>query len=154
MKTLLTALLAFLIALLHVSASEASIAWHKVSPASVGLDAKVLDRIAQTAKTGKSNCLLVARDGELADEWYFHGTNANTTQDVYSATKSFTSTLVGIAQDEGKLSIDEPAAKWIPAWNGTPSAAVTIRQLLSMDSGRQWSFQSDYQQLVKAADQT
>lgn len=154
MKRLLTALLSLVIALVHVSASEASIVWHTVAPASVGLDAKALDRIAQTAERGKSNCLIVARDGKLAGEWYFHGTDAHSTQDVYSATKSLTSTLVGIAQDERKLSIDEPAATWIPQWQHTPSAAVTVRQLLSMDSGRQWSFQTDYVQLLKAGDQT
>jgi CubicO group peptidase (beta-lactamase class C family) len=128
--------------------------WKKVSPGSVGLDAKKLGQIADTAKTGKSNCLLVARDGKLADEWYWHGTNKDTTQDVYSVTKSFTSTLVGIAQDEGDLRITDPAAKYIPAWKGTPASSVTIRDLLSMDSGRQWSFESDYVQLLKAPDQT
>jgi hypothetical protein len=33
--------------------------WETASPPSVGLDAKELDRIAATAKKGKSNCLVV-----------------------------------------------------------------------------------------------
>ena len=141
-------------AVLSLAQASAAQAWQKVSPASVGLEAKVLDRIAHTAEQGKSNCLLVLRDDKLAGEWYFNGTGPDTTQDVYSATKSFTSTLVGVAQDEGDLRITDPASKWIPAWSATPSAGVTVRDLLSMDSGRQWSFSSDYGGLLQAPDKT
>jgi CubicO group peptidase (beta-lactamase class C family) len=128
--------------------------WQKVSPASEGLDASKLDAIAKTAQSNASNCLAVVRNGKLADEWYFDGTTANTRRQVFSATKSFTSTLVGIAQDEGKLSISDSASKWIPQWRGTPAQAVTIRDLLSNDSGREWSLRTDYVQLIRAKDQT
>jgi CubicO group peptidase (beta-lactamase class C family) len=96
----------------------------------------------------------VVRDGKLVGEWYFGGTGPNTTQNVFSVTKSFTSTLVGIASDDGDLRVGDKASTWIPAWKGTPSDAVTIRDLLSMDSGRQWSFLTDYVQLLAAADRT
>lgn len=128
--------------------------WETVAPASVGLDPKVLADLAKTAETGRSNCLLVVRDGKIAGEWYFRGTNANTEQDVFSATKSVTSTLAGIAQDDGDLRISQPASTWIPAWKGTPSAGVTVRDLLSNDSGRQWSVDLDYNQLIHARDKT
>src|ERR1700748_2940436 len=91
LKALILALLTTL------TAAAPAAAFEKVTPAAVGLDAHVLDKLAGAAKTGNSNCLLVLRDGKLAGEWYFRGTDANTTQDVYSATKSFTSTLVGMA---------------------------------------------------------
>ena len=129
-------------------------AWQRVSPASVGLDAAKLNQIAARAGKARSNCLVVVRDGKLAGEWYFRGTGPSTTQDVFSATKSVASTLVGIAQDDGELSIDDSASKWIPQWQGTPSAAVTVRDLLSMDSGRDWSAFSDYVGLLAARDRT
>jgi CubicO group peptidase (beta-lactamase class C family) len=128
--------------------------WQKVSPASVGLSAAKLDQIAAQARGGKSNCLVVVRDGKLAGEWYFNGTGPNTTQDVYSATKSVAGTLVGIAQDDGDLSIRQSASTWIPEWRGSAAKAVTVRDLLSMDSGRQWSVFTDYVQLLGAADRT
>jgi hypothetical protein len=53
-----------------------------VPPASVGFDPAKLDQIAQTAKKGKSNCLVVVRDGKVAGQWYFNGTGPNTTQNV------------------------------------------------------------------------
>jgi CubicO group peptidase (beta-lactamase class C family) len=124
--------------------------WTKVAPASVGLDPGKLQQIAATAKQGRSNCLVVVRDGKLAGEWYFNGTHPDTTQDIYSATKSVSSTLVGIAQDDGDLKIADSASQWIPSWRGTPAQAVTARDLLSMDSGRDWSFPIDYSQLLHA----
>ena len=133
---------------------DAATTQETVPPASVGLDAAALDRIATTAQQGKSNCLLVARDGKVAGEWYFNGTGPDTTQDIYSATKSITSVLVGIAQDDGDLSLDDRASKWITEWKGTPAEAVTVRDLLSNDSGRQWSPAIDYAGLLRAPDRT
>jgi CubicO group peptidase (beta-lactamase class C family) len=128
--------------------------WQKVAPSRVGLNANALNQIAQTAEQGKSNCLVVVRYGKIAGEWYWGGTTPSTTQDVYSMTKSVSSTLVGIAQDEGKLKVGDSASRWIPRWRGTPAAAVKVRDLLSMDSGRQWSFLTDYVSFLHATNRT
>jgi CubicO group peptidase (beta-lactamase class C family) len=128
--------------------------WSTTTPHAVGLDGSKLDQIGQVAEQGKSNCLVVVRDGKIAHEQYFRGTNEASVQDIYSATKSITSTLVGIAADDGKLRLDDSASKWIPEWKGTPAAAVTIRDLLSNDSGREWSPTIDYVQLLQASDRT
>jgi CubicO group peptidase (beta-lactamase class C family) len=128
--------------------------WEKVAPAAVGLDAAKLDQIAHVAEAGKSNCLVVVRDGKLAGEWYFRGTNEHSTQDVFSMTKSVSSTLIGIAQADGELKITDHASTWIPQWKNTPAGAVTVRDLLSNDSGREWSPAIDYVQLLAAADRT
>ena len=129
-------------------------AWQKVAPASVGLDPAKLGQIAAQARAGNSNCLVVVRDGKLAGEWYFRGTGPNTAQDVFSATKSVASTLVGIAQDDGDLRIGDSASRWIPQWRNTRSQVVTVRDLLSMDSGREWSPLTDYVRLLAAPDRT
>jgi len=128
--------------------------WQSVTPASVSLSAARLRQIAAQAGQGGSNCLMVLRYGKIAGEWYFRGTGRDTTQDVFSVTKSITSVLVGIAQDEGYLKIGDSASRWIPQWKGMPAAAVTVRDLLSNDSGRQWSIQIDYSQLLRASDRT
>ncbi|HEX4493079.1 MAG TPA: serine hydrolase domain-containing protein [Acidimicrobiia bacterium] len=124
--------------------------WQKVTPASVGLSATALGQIAQTAHVGKSRCLVVARRGTIAGEWYFDGTGPDTTQNVFSATKSIASTLIGIAQDEGDLRVTDRVSKYVPEWRNTPSSDVTIRDILSGVSGRQWSPLIDYRQLVRA----
>src|SRR6201999_2481225 len=107
-----------------------------------------------TARRGHSNCLVVTRNGRIAAEWQFGVTTRTSTQDVFSVTKSVTSTLVGIAQDDGDLRVDDSASKWIPEWRGTPAAAVTVRDLLANVSGRAWSIVIDYSQLLTAPDQS
>jgi len=118
--------------------------WTTTTATDAGIDRQVLDEVAAEAEAGGSSCFVVTRNGELVDEWYWNGSDVSSTQEVFSATKSYTSILVGIAQDEGKLSIGDSASDYIPAWQGTPAEAVTVRDLLSNDSGRHWDLVSDY----------
>lgn len=128
--------------------------WDRVEPGAVGLDADALDAIADTAEKGRSQCLVVVRDGSIAGEWDFDDAGSTATRNVFSVTKSITSILVGIAQDDGALSVDDPASQWIPEWRDTPASDITIRDLLSMDSGRSWNLLQDYSELITAGDQT
>jgi CubicO group peptidase (beta-lactamase class C family) len=93
---------------------------------------------------------LVAREGRLvhleaAGMAGIEKKKAMTTDAIFwiaSMTKSFTSTAVMILADEGKLTLDEPASKWIPELakvtvaNGRAlSRPITLRDLLSHTSG-------------------
>lgn len=128
--------------------------WETVDPAAVGLDPQLLDALAAAAEAARSTCLVVVRDGRIAGEWYFDGAGRSTTRPVWSVTKSIVSTLVGIAQDDGALTIDQSASTWVPQWAGTPAEQVTVRNLLANDSGREWSLALDYGQLLRSDDQT
>ena len=79
--------------------------------------------------------MAVVKDGQVVQDTYWNGSDATTPHEVFSVTKSITSTLVGIAQAEGDLDIDEPASKYITEWQGTPSEAVTIRDSLATPRG-------------------
>jgi CubicO group peptidase (beta-lactamase class C family) len=125
--------------------------WERVDPASAGLDPAGLDRLAAMSEAAGSTCTVVVRDGVVVDERYWQGATADTTRQAFSVTKSVTSLLVGIAQGQGDLSIDDAAADYIPEWVGTPSADVTIRNLLSNDSGRHWDVSTDYREMAIAA---
>jgi CubicO group peptidase (beta-lactamase class C family) len=125
--------------------------WETADPASVGFDPAKLDELSAAAEAGGSNCLVVVRDGKIVEEDYYGDKTAESAQEVFSATKSYTSTLVGIAQDEGLLDIDDPASDYIDEWKGTPSEAVTIRNLLSNDSGRFYEYETDYFKMAAAA---
>jgi CubicO group peptidase (beta-lactamase class C family) len=129
-------------------------AWDRADPAAEGFDPAKLDEIAAEAEANDSNCMVVVRHGRIVADWYWNGTDATTAQEVFSTTKSFTSTLVGLAQEDGDLAITDPASTYIPQWAGTPSAGVTVEDLISNDSGRQWSLGLDYRDLVVARDRT
>jgi CubicO group peptidase (beta-lactamase class C family) len=134
--------------------SPESNALPSAAPAELGFDAQVLERLAQDAEDAGSTCLLVARDGVVAGEWYWNDGAPDKPQEVFSVTKSVTSTLVGLAQADGDLDLADPAASYIPEWEGTPSQEVTVRNLLSNDSGRFWSSETDYGTLLQARDRT
>jgi CubicO group peptidase (beta-lactamase class C family) len=128
--------------------------WSRVDPADAGFDPAVLDDIAAEAEANASHCLVVIRHGELVADWYWNGADATTSREIFSATKSVTSTLIGIAQAEGALDIHDRAAEYIPQWADTAAADITIEDLLSNDSGRHWDLVSDYVNLVQATDRT
>lgn len=132
----------------------ARFAWRRQSPRRAGFSAAVLAGLAADAEQTGSTCLLVARRGRIVGEWYWQDTDERTSQEVYSVTKSVTGTLVGLAEADGLLDIDLPAAHQVRQWRGTPSAEVTVRNLLANDSGREWSTQSDYTELIRARDRT
>src|SRR5688500_10587765 len=88
--------------------------WDRTDPVAAGFDPAVLDEIAADAEANESNCFAVIRHGRLVADWYWRGTNAATAQEVFSMSKSVTSTLVGIAQDEGALDIRDRASDYIP----------------------------------------
>jgi CubicO group peptidase (beta-lactamase class C family) len=102
-----------------------------------------------------SNCVVVIKDGRLVHEAYWNDTSAASEQEIFSATKTITSMLVGIAQAEGALDINEPASTYITEWQGTPSESLTIRDLLANVSGRYYDIATDYNEMaIRAPDKT
>ncbi len=127
--------------------------WPVRSPASVGLRGSALREGAQVARRRDSTCFAVVRNGKLVreDNWTLR---RDVPREVFSITKSVTSTLVGIAVRDGDLRLDDRVARYVPQWRGTASATVTVRNLLANDSGRFWSLQSDYADLLAARSRT
>jgi CubicO group peptidase (beta-lactamase class C family) len=126
--------------------------WERVGARAAGFDRRALGAVARRAEAGGTTCLVVTRDGELVDEWYWGDGAPEVQREAFSVTKSITSTLVGIAADRGDLDIDDSASTWIDEWVGTPSEAVTVRNLLANDSGRFQTFESDYVDMVGSPD--
>lgn len=129
--------------------------WEAVTPEEAGIDRAVLDSMAEKAVAAQSDCLLVVRDGRLVAEWYWDGMDPEAPQEVWSASKSFTSTFIGMASDDGDLDVGDEASEYIPQWQGTPAEEVTVANLLSNDSGRHYDYQTDYIEMAaKAQDKT
>ena len=61
---------------------------------------------------------------------------------IASISKQFTAAAILLLEDEGKLSLDDTVAKWIPGI--TDGDKITIRQLLSHTSGLQDYWPQDY----------
>ena len=83
--------------------------------------------------------MLIMRRGHLVFEHYFAPYAADTPHAMYSCSKTFTSMLIGIAQDKGLLSVKDRVLSFFPEETvESPSenlAAMTIEDLLMMGSG-------------------
>jgi CubicO group peptidase (beta-lactamase class C family) len=114
-----------------------------------------LDLTAITAPDGQSLdeqlqatdtlAFLVVHDDELVAERYFDGVQRDTLQTSFSVAKSFLSTLVGIAIDEGAIhSVTDPVTDYVPelAQRDTRFDQITVRNLLTMSSGIRYEEQS------------
>ena len=117
-------------------------AWKATTPA-IGTKATVLKAgglpfvdLALSVKNFAAQCVLVMKGNEVVAEWNFGNHTPSTKILLASVSKSFTNTLVGIAQKKGLVNIDDKASKFITEWVGTNSESVTIRHLLAMTSTR------------------
>ena len=128
--------------------------WESAKPRELGFSARRMAAIARDAKPSQTTCLLVARRGKVVGEWNWRDVEPETPREVFSVTKSITSTLVGMAHADGDLDIDDRAKRYIEEWQGTRSRTVTIRDILSNVSGRYWDVGSDYGNLPQAQDRT
>ena len=94
-----------------------------------------LERYLQASGT---TAFLVIHDDKLLYERYFNGYDQRSLNTSFSMAKSFASSLVGIAIDEGHIkSVDEPITNYIPELlkKDKRFKSITIRNLLTMSSG-------------------
>ena len=85
--------------------------------------------------------LLILRNNKLIYENYFHGYSNDILHNMFSAGKSITSILVGIAIDKGFIgSVNTPVIQLLPEYKSFESPdsrkdEITIEHLLNMTSG-------------------
>ena len=85
--------------------------------------------------------MMLLRHGQVAAEGWWHPYSADYPHMLFSLTKSFTSTAIGLAVSEGRLSIDDTILALFP--DEAPSEtsanlkAMRVRHLLSMTTGHE-----------------
>ncbi len=80
--------------------------------------------------------VIITRHGCTLAERYFNGDDSASLHDIRSATKSITSTLVGIAIQQGLVAgMDEPLAQVLPAGMPPSQRRIRLRDVLTMRSG-------------------
>lgn len=104
--------------------------------------AKVREFIeAADQQVNSMHSFMLVRHGYVVAEAWWEPESAEKPHVLWSLSKSFTSTAVGLAVAEGKLSIDDPVLKFFPDdAPANPSAnlkAMRVRDLLTMNAGHQ-----------------
>lgn len=113
--------------------------------APVGVDAEILADLNAEIKQGdygEIHSLLVWQDGEMVAEYYYRGWDADELHYIYSVTKSFASTGIGIAVDEDLIDIEQPLfdffADFEQALGTDGREAIVLEDVLTMTSGLEW----------------
>jgi CubicO group peptidase (beta-lactamase class C family) len=113
------------------------------TPEAQGISSAAILSFVQAADTGIDgmNSFLLVRHGRVVAEGWWGPYDAQTPHVLYSLSKSFTSTAVGMAIAEGKLNLDDEVLKFFSDEAPTqPSAnlrAMRVRDLLRMNTGHQ-----------------
>ena len=83
--------------------------------------------------------IMIVKDGQVVLERWMNGHTPTTPHQMHSVSKTFTATAVGMAIDEGKLSLTDQVISFfpdqLPAEVSPNLEAMTVRDLLTMTCG-------------------
>ncbi|MEM1359729.1 MAG: serine hydrolase domain-containing protein, partial [Bacteroidota bacterium] len=113
--------------------------WETTSPTSLGYQADSITALYDYLEATQTKGFLLLKDGRIVLEKYFGTFQQDSVWYWASAGKSLRAALVGIAQEEGHLSIQDSTSKYLGAgWTSLApeqEAAITIWHQLTMTAG-------------------
>ena len=124
--------------------------WESKSPSELGWDISDLDGLLTYLEDNNTRAFIVLKDGKIVIEEYF-GNNIlgtapfdrNTKWYWASAGKTLTATLVGIAQQEGLLNINNTTSTYLGnGWTNLTSDKedmITVKNQLTMTTGLEYN---------------
>jgi CubicO group peptidase (beta-lactamase class C family) len=114
---------------------ESDFEWLIATPASQGMSAEKLEAMKERLIAKGTKGLLVVRNDRIVLEWYANP-EAKSHYTASMAKALVGGVAVAVAMTDGKISLDEPAGKYVPQWRDDPQKSkITIRQLGSHASG-------------------
>jgi CubicO group peptidase (beta-lactamase class C family) len=113
----------------------------RCTPESVGIPSAAIRAFAEgcEARVGGLHSFMLLRHGQVAAEAWWAPYAPERPHMLYSLSKSFTSTAVGLAVAEGLLTVDDPVLSFFadeaPRRVSRNLSAMRVRHLLSMNTG-------------------
>lgn len=121
--------------------SAGAVALPRAEPVAVGIDPAGISAFIDgvNSKVGGLHGFMLLRHGKVAAEGWWRPYRPTYRHMLYSLSKSFTSTAVGLAVSEGRLSVDDKVVSFFPdscpKVIGPNLAAMRVRDLLTMTTG-------------------
>ena len=138
MKSLLKQLLVVLSAISPAAlCSAAEFQWETATPESQGMSSETLATMRDDLAARKTTGLLVIRNDKIVCEWYAPGQSAKSKHGTASMAKAVVGGVsLAVAMSDGRITLDDPAAKFVPQWRDDPQKSrIMVRQLGSHTSG-------------------
>ena len=111
--------------------------WQEATPESQGIDPAglrdALDYLHANSSGVGTDETAIVRNGYLV----WQGPGAENVHEIYSCTKTFTSTVLGLLVTDGTLGVDDRAVKYLPSLDDRypQYTDITLRHLATMTSG-------------------
>jgi CubicO group peptidase (beta-lactamase class C family) len=141
-RSLVISVVSLVCAGLTLTASTmASFTLPRSAPETEGVSSSAILEFIQEAeqKLDALHSFMLVRHGKVVAEGWWSPYAAGEPHMLFSLSKSFTSTAVGLAVADGKLTVDDPVLKFFPEEGPSePSAnlrAMRVRDLLTMSTG-------------------
>ena len=113
--------------------------WETTSPKSLGWCEDKIDSLYLFLEQKNTKAFLVLKDGKIVLEKYFGNFKQDSVWYWASAGKSLTGFVVGLAQQDGKLNINDKTSKYLGSgWSSLTTAQedkITVLNQLTMTSG-------------------
>jgi CubicO group peptidase (beta-lactamase class C family) len=142
--------------------------WKVSAPEEQGIDSEKLVEMFETILKEKKDVhsILILRRGFLVTEGYFNPYHSNVRHIIFSATKSISSLLIGIALEEGYIKdVGQPVLNFFPGYRDNVEnpderkKGLSLFHLLTMTDGLDWQDgpylvkkKGDFLKLLTAAD--
>ena len=98
------------------------------------------DFIKEVNNSLGTTAFMVIINDSIRHEQYWHGYSADTMSNSFSMAKSWVSTLIGVAIKEGKIKhVNQQVCDFLPDFYEGRNAELTIKDLLTMSSGLNWT---------------
>ena len=113
--------------------------WQTTNPSTLSWNTTQLSDLYTYLQTKNTKAFLILKDGKIVAEKYFGTFTADSNWYWASAGKTMTGLLIGIAQQEGILNINNKTSQYLGnGWTSMPLAKenlITIRHQLTMTTG-------------------
>ena len=143
MKNIASLILLTWVATFCLAQDQPSGSLPRSTPEEQGVSSHALLQFVEEAdkKIDVMNSIMIVRHGQVITEGWWAPYDSKTRHELYSLSKSFTSTAVGLAITEGKLSLDDQVLKFFPddapAEPSNNLKNMRVRDLLCMSTGHQ-----------------
>jgi len=120
--------------------------WTATMPEEQGMSSAVLDEMMQFIEDSEAPIqgLVITRNGYIVKEQYWNYNTENSTHHIFSCTKSFTGTLIGIAIKEGFIdNVSHRVLDFFPEMTienmDSRKGNMTLEHVLTMTTGLDWN---------------
>lgn len=122
--------------------------WETLSPSVLNWKADQLDTLYNYLAEKNTKAFIILKDGKITVEWYFDQFTQDSIWYWASAGKTITALLIGIAQDNGYLDINDKTSDYLGiGWSSCPREKedlITIRHQLTMTTGLDFTVDDIY----------